>query len=294
MHFRSSSLGYFHVFLASLLWSFIGPFSKICQGEGLNPLEVAFWRAIFGAVCFFAHLILTKEIRIQPKAALGLAAFGILGINLFFVVLQVSIERSGAALAMILMYTAPAWVAVFSRYFFKEEITSRKLTAIMLALAGATMICFSGGSLKSETSILGIFCGLASGFCYASHFPFFVWCKSKFSTSTIYAWMLLGGIVTLFPFVHFSSHYSLTAWAGLFALGAVTTYAAYLAYGASLKLISPVQVAVIGNLEPVLATLWVWLFWHENFSVIGWIGSALVLSAVFLLTIKVAPSLKKS
>ena len=38
------------------------------------------------------------------------------------------------------------------------------------------------------------------------------------------------------------------------------------------------------DLEPVLSTLWVWLFWHENFSAYGWAGSALVISAVFLLT----------
>ena len=35
--------GYLYVLAAAVLWSLIGPFSKICMEEGLAPLEVAFW-----------------------------------------------------------------------------------------------------------------------------------------------------------------------------------------------------------------------------------------------------------
>ena len=38
--------GYLYVLAAAVLWSLIGPFSKICMEEGLAPLEVAFWRAL--------------------------------------------------------------------------------------------------------------------------------------------------------------------------------------------------------------------------------------------------------
>ena len=74
--------------------------------------------------------------------------------------------------------------------------------------------------------------------------------------------------------------------ANLLALGVLSSYVAYLASCRSLQLISPVKAAVIGNIEPVLGTFWVWLLWHENFSPIGWTGSALVISAVFLLTLE--------
>ena len=82
----------------------------------------------------------------------------------------------------------------------------------------------------------------------------------------------------------FATPRSWTAWANLLALGVVTNYGAYRAYGRSLQSINQVKAAIIGNIEPVLATFWVWLFWNENFSAYGWAGSALVISAVFLLT----------
>ncbi|MFQ8887317.1 MAG: EamA family transporter [Bilophila wadsworthia] len=87
-----------------------------------------------------------------------------------------------------------------------------------------------------------------------------------------------------YSFVDFAPTRSWTAWANLLALGVVTNYGAYLAYGRSLQSINQVKAAIIGNIEPVLATFWVWLFWNENFSAYGWAGSALVISAVFLLT----------
>ncbi len=45
-------MGYLYVLAAAVLWSLIGPFSKICMEEGLAPLEVAFWRALLGGICF--------------------------------------------------------------------------------------------------------------------------------------------------------------------------------------------------------------------------------------------------
>ena len=222
--------------------------------------------------------------RIPVKHALFFCRFGVLIISVFFSSLQISIQLSGAAMAMVLLYTAPAWVAVFSRILFHESFSSRKGIALGLALFGTALVCFSGGSLNAEPSVLGIVCGLISGLCYASHFPFYVWWQPRYSTATLNAYMLLGGALALFPFVDFAPTRSWTAWANLLALGVVTNYGAYLAYGRSLQSINQVKAAIIGNIEPVLATFWVWLFWNENFSAYGWAGSALVISAVFLLT----------
>ena len=104
-------------------------------------------------------------------------------------------------------------MAVFSRILFHESFSSRKGIALGLALFGTALVCFSGGSLNAEPSVLGIVCGLISGLCYASHFPFYVWWQPRYSTATLYAYMLLGGALALFPFVDFAPTRSWTAWA---------------------------------------------------------------------------------
>ena len=106
------------------------------------------------------------------------------------------------------------------------SFSSRKGIALGLALFGTALVCFSGGSLNAEPSVLGIVCGLISGLCYASHFPFYVWWQPRYSTATLYACTPLGGALALLPFVDSAPTRSWTAWANLLALGVVTNYGA--------------------------------------------------------------------
>ena len=69
--------GYLYVLAAAVLWSLIGPFSKICMEEGLAPLEVAFWRALLGGICFFAQTGICGGARIPVKHAMFFCLFGV-------------------------------------------------------------------------------------------------------------------------------------------------------------------------------------------------------------------------
>jgi len=272
------------ILLAAFLWSLIGVFSKICLEAGLNPLEIAFWRAALGALCFLIYAFIRKALSIALSHALAFLIFGIWGIGIFFASLQFSIQYSGAATAMMLLYTAPVWVALFSRLFFGEQISRHKICAIGAALAGTALISLSGGSLPGQSSWLGIACGLASGLCYATHYPFYRWWQNRYSTAAIYSLMLAGGALALLCCVPVRFSHAPQIWFWLAMLGVTTTFLAYTAYGQGLKRISLVRAAVTCQLEPVLGTLWVWLFWAENFSLTGWLGSGLVLGAVLWLS----------
>lgn len=278
---QSSGLAF--ILLAAFLWSLLGSLSHYCFAAGLNPLEVAFWRAFFACLCFAAHAALHHNLCIAPRHAAIFAAFGIVGVGAFFGTFQLAVYHGGAAMAVILLYTAPLWVALFSRLLFHESLPPRKLFALGIALAGTMLVCFSGGSLPSAQGSWGIIFGLLSGFCYALHYPFYVWWQNRHSTATIYAYMQLGGLLCLLPFVSISGAYPWHIWLTLIVLGAITGYGAYWAYGQSLQRISPVQVAICANMEPVLGTLWAWLFWQENFTAQGWLGGALVFSALLLI-----------
>lgn len=276
--------GYVWILLAAFFWSLIGVISKICMNAGVSPLETAFWRAAFGGILFLLHAAAHKGLFIRARDAGIFLLFGVWGVGVFFGATQYAIKLSGAAMAVVLLYTAPVWVAVFSRLLFRERISPRKLSAIGVALTGTTLVCFSGGSLPGQTSVPGIACGLLTGICYASHYPFYRWWQSHYATATIYGFMLAGGVLALWFCVPVSLDHEPRVWFWLAALGVTTTFFAYACYGQGLKRISLVRAAVTCHLEPVLSTLWVWLFWQENFSLAGWLGSGMVLAAVLLLT----------
>lgn len=280
----TESSGYLWILLAAFFWSLLGVTSKFCIAGGVHPLETAFWRAGIGCLCFITHAALTGSLRAKPRDALIFMLFGLWGTAVLFATMQISIKLSGGATAVVLLYTAPVWVAFFSRILFKERITRRKTLAIGIALGGTMLVCFTGGSMPGETSALGIICGLLAGFCYATHYPFYRWWQTRYSTAAIYGYMLLGGCIALALLEPIHLTHSPNVWLALVAIGFLTCYVAYFCYGMGLKRISLVRAAVTCHLEPVLGTLWVWMFWDENFTPLGWVGSALVLGAVLLLT----------
>jgi drug/metabolite transporter (DMT)-like permease len=286
--FQQQCLGYVFAALAALFWAFLGPLGRICMADGLSPQETAFWRAIFGAFFFWLHAVPKGLVRVPPRTALIFAAFGCVGVSGFFAAYFLAVEEAGAALAAVLLYTAPAWVAVLSRLFFREAFTGPKLLALSLALSGAALACLSGGGLPQGASFLGIAAGMAAGFCYSLHYIFAAHYLKQHSPLTLYCWCLPAGALLLLPFISFSAKSS-TAWISLAMLGFFCTYAAYRSYCEGLKRLPPTVVAVVATLEPLLAALAAWWWWGELFSLQGWAGAGLILGGVLLIVLFPAP-----
>ena len=278
-------VGTIYCVLAALAWAIIGPVSRVCFAEGMEPATVAFWRMAISGVCFLVHAMVRGGLHARGRDLVSMVLFGAVNVFLVILSLQISIQKSGGAIAIILMFTAPAWVAFFSRILFHEAINSSKLTALALAMVGTSLVCMSGGSLGGEVSYIGIGCGLLSGFTYAFQFLFFAWYKDRYSTQALFAMTFLPAAFVLSFFATFETP-SLHAVGALFILSVVSTYVSYFWYGQSLRYLSPVQAAILGNLEPVVSTLLCWWLWDENFSLIGWMGCALVIGSVLLLAMK--------
>ncbi len=282
---RGFWIGTVYCVLAALAWAIIGPVSRVCFAEGMEPTSVAFWRMAISGACFLVHALLRGGMHATRRDFVSMVLFGAVNVSLVILSLQIAIQKSGGAIAIILMFTAPAWVAFFSRILFHEAINSSKMTALALAMVGTSLVCLSGGSLGKEVSYVGIGCGLLSGFTYAFQFLFFTWYKDRYSTQALFAFTFIPAALVLSVFTTFRP-VSLHAAAALFVLSFVSTYVSYFWYGQSLRYLSPVQAAILGNLEPVVSTLLCWWIWNENFSPVGWVGCALVIGSVLLLTLK--------
>lgn len=219
------------------------------------------------------------------------AVFGACSLGGFFASNQYAIQTGGAALASVLLYTAPAWVAVFSRIFFHDGVTPLKAVAIIVSLAGVASISLAGSGPAAAEGVeaaahagAGVFFGLLAGLLYATHYVFSKKYLSLYSACTLYGYCMLFGALSLFPFVTFSLK-SGADWAVLFFLGLVSTYCAYLIYCEGLKRLDATRAAVLATLEPVVATLAAWRLWGEIFTAGGWIGAVLILSAVLILVL---------
>lgn len=161
--------GYLFIIAAALLWGNIGPFSRLAFSQGVGPMEVAFWRAVMAWGLFAAHAALRREVHLQRQDLGHIVVFALLGVTAFYASYQVAVNRGGAALAAVLLYTGPAWVTVMARMVFKEALTPVKLIALALTLAGVVAVAAGSdrSGLEGGFDLLAIGAGLCSGFCYA-------------------------------------------------------------------------------------------------------------------------------
>lgn len=271
--------GYAFIAVAATLWGILGPFSRLAFAEGLSPMEVAFWRALLAWGFFSVHAAATRSLRLAPRDIPMVALFGVTGVTLFYGTYQMAIRMGGAALASVLLYTAPAWVTVFARLVFREPLTPSKIAALALTLTGVVCVSWGGGTVHMTASAL-LF-GLAAGFCYSLYYIFGKYFSTRYSSPNLFFYLLPIGAATLFPWVEFSAK-SPAAWGALLIIAAACTYGAYFCYYLGVRRLEASRAAITATLEPVVAAMTAFVWWGEAFGISGYVGSALILGAVVM------------
>lgn len=279
----TAATGYLLVVTAALLWSLIGVFSRTVLDAGVGALEIAFWRAAIAGTAFALHAALVDKLRLRPRAQGGggdlaaLAAFAMVGVTLFYAALNLSIDAGGISLAFVLLYTAPAFVALLAWPILGEPLGRRKLLLVGVALAGVALVAQAGGG-GVVVSAASIGWGLTSGAAYASYYLFGKWVLHRCDPVTIFAWVLPIGALGLWPFVDFGPK-TPAVWGWLVVLSLVSTYLAYLVYYTGLRRTEASRAVLVATVEPVMAAALAAALFGERLGWIGWGGAALVLTA---------------
>ena len=271
-------MGYFAIFGAAVLWGLIGPVSKLAFQGGAAPMEVAFFRALFAWIFFSLQALCQGNMRFSWRDLVFFVPFGLVGVTVFYASYQLAIERCGAALASVLLYTAPIWVVALSPWVLGERITFAKAAALALAISGVFLV---SGEKEIALNPLGLLFGLVSGFSYALYYLIGKRFLVGYPTSYTFSYALLVGSLGLLPFLRVHEKTGL-AWGAIVFLAFFSTYIAYSLYFAGLRRLPASRAAIIATLEPVVAALVAHLWWKESFSGLAALGSGLILVAAIL------------
>lgn len=279
--------GYLLIASAALLWGLIGPISRLALAEGVLPLEIAFWRGVLAWVFFGAQALWAREIVLYRRDIVPLLFFAVTGVSMFYGFYQLAVKNGGAALAAVLLYTAPAWVAVMARIFLNEPLTRAKMAAVGLSILGVACISLSSGGVEGGLNLPAIFFGLGAGFCYSLYYIFGKKFSASYSAPNLFFYLLPAGSLFLAPFVSFSPK-SATAWVAMLALALLCTYFAYHCYYAGLKHLQASKASIVATLEPVAAAAIAFVWWGETLSPMAGLGAAAILAGV-IVTIREKP-----
>ena len=283
------------VLAAGTLWGMIGIFVRRYTALGLTPLQTAALRVTLAAVMFtlFVLIYRPKLFIIRLRDLWCFLGSGIVSVALFTYCYFTSMALSSLSVAAVLLYTAPAFVMLFSLIFFKERMTLMKGVSLVLAVLGCAMTTGVIGGDLQVTSV-GLLFGLASGVCYALYSIF-----SRFAlnrgyepfTITLYTFLLAAvatvALIDVRPVIAV-----VTADAGsiffalLFAL--LSCVLPYVFYTLGLKYISAGAASIIATVEPVVATIVGAVIFSEPIGVpFGYLGVMLVFLSVVLINLRI-------
>lgn len=283
---------YLFVVAAAALWGIIGIFSKQLGLLGFSVLQIVSVRAIFSAL-FILGFILFKDrklLRIEIRDSVYFVGTGIISFVFFNWCYFVAINKTSLAVAAILLYTAPAFVMVFSSVLFKEEMTKRKIAALLLTLVGCFLVTAVAGGAGRNVSLSGIMAGLGSGLGYALYSIFGRYALKKYDPITVTFYTFVFASIGLIPTSNIKGMLSLFSDMGTVyyavCLSVFSTLLPFMLYTKGLSYLETGRASVIATLEPVVATIVGIVLFGEPVSVFKVTGILIVVFAVSMLVEK--------
>jgi len=279
------------VILAGCLWGTMGIFRRHMGDAGFSSLGIVFIRCFFACIFYAVTIAVTnpKAFSIRLKDLWVFICDGIVSVLFFSLCYFVAMNMTSLSIAAILLYTAPVFVILFSSLLFKEQITTKKVLAIIMAFAGCCLVSGIIGSGNSLT-LPGFLFGLGAGIGYALYSIFSKMAMDRgYTTLTINFYAM--GIAAIGAFLIEGTGpaalcFSSTGNAVFCIVAAIiTTYLPYMLYTYGLNGVEPGKASVMASIEPVVATLVGYVVFRETLN--GWsaVGICLVLAAVVVLNL---------
>lgn len=277
------------IIIAGVFWGTSGLFSSWLTPYGFTPVQMTTMRGTVSAVLMVIYILIKdpKLFRLPKKEILLVLGSGS---SLFFTAFTyfMSIKASTVSTAVILMYTAPIFVLIYSVLFLGEKLNLIKGISIFLMIVGCALVSGIVGGMKF--SPLGVIFGLTAGIGYSAYNIFAkVLSMHKVPTETItgYSFLVMGtiGLFVCNPvgLVTIAAAKPLETIPFIIGIGVFTCILPYFLYNIGLREVPAGTATALGIIEPLSATLLSVAFLGEQMTIPLGIGIVLILGAVFVL-----------
>jgi drug/metabolite transporter, DME family len=302
--YRSSTIakrhpirGYCYIGSATLLWgaaanlgraAFTGrllPSSQVLHP--IDPLILSQSRTTFSLLLLAVVLPLVRgwqPLRVPLPDLRRMFVLGILGVaasNYFY---YLAIQRTNVATAIILQYTAPAWVLLYGLARGLQKLTLERVLAVTLALAGIALVVGTWGSTRLRLDAMGVTAAMLAAFSFAFYNLGGHSILSRCDRWTVLFYTILSA--SLFwlclnpPWKIAAAHYSPAQWLFLLGFSLISVLVPFASYFAGLQHLEPTQAVVVSCMEPAFSIVIARLALGEIIRPLQCLGVVLVLLAI--------------
>jgi len=269
---------------------------RLARSASAPALIIAAYRLSFAALLLLPYVLIRHRadlVRLGGRdwlAALASGAF----LGLHFATWISSLDYTTIAASVVLVTTAPLWVALASRLFLGEQLGRPVVIGLMLALTGGAIIAADGSGCLAGSAcdrpLLGDLLALVGAIAYSGYLLLGRRLRASLSLAPYVFVVYSTGAVVLLVITALSG-VSLTgqpapypvealAWIALLAIGPQLIGHSSINY--ALRYLPPTFIAIVTLGEPIGSSALAFVALHELPAVATWIGGALILIGIVI------------
>ncbi|MEM2991178.1 MAG: DMT family transporter [Halobacteria archaeon] len=274
-------LGYFEIALAAILFGTIGIFVKAIN---LCIEATVFYRTFLGGTFLLLFFLLQGSISslIPQEKKFYLFSMGFSMAITIYAYFS-AIKTTSFAVAILLLYTAPVFVAVLSALFLREKITKITLAAICLSILGVLLIVNPYSLSIGSNYFTGIAFGLLSGFCYGLEAILSRYLRDSYSGFVQAVWLNFISALIFLPFAFQVPFAAVRAdFLHLILLGLIPTAISFSLYFNGLSKVKASRGIIVLSLEPISGIAIAIAILGESPSIFMLLGGAAIIASVIL------------
>lgn len=303
----NAARGYVQILMAAALFGLAGSVAKIALDAGVDPARLTALRCSGAVIGLLVVLGLTRPslLRVAGRDLPVLVVLALCGAALIQWLYFVAIDRLPVGLALLLEFTAPLLVALYSRFVLRHSIDRRVWLALALSLAGLALVAevWGGGGLDP----IGVAAALGAAGCLAAFYVVGKQALVRLHPMTLTFWMF--ALAAVFwnvaqPWWTFDSSIltkrasmlgafdstTVSVWMAVAWVIALGTLAPYALEIASLRHLTPTTTGIVGMSEPVIAAAVAWVWLGQSLGTVQLIGAGVVLCGVAIVQTVTQPA----
>jgi drug/metabolite transporter (DMT)-like permease len=283
--------GYQMIFMAGALWGTIGFFVNVLGEMGVKAEVIPLLRIGMGAILLVPITLASGGIGALKIDRRGLRYCIVLGAfcqALFNLSYTESIKYIGVSTAVVLLYTAPIFVCIMSRIFFKEEIGPQKLLALAVNIIGCVLTVTDGNFTTIHFSMFGVAAGVTAGFLYGLMTIISKGATAEYDPMTISFYSFIFGSLCLTlatrPWINLGNVFSWELLLVALGYGMIPTVGSYVLYLKGLSRdLETSRVPIIASVETIVAAVIGIAVFGESHGFIKVMGICMVVLSIVIM-----------
>jgi drug/metabolite transporter (DMT)-like permease len=272
------------IVISALSFGSISILTVLTTRAGTSLLTAMAWRYVLAAVVLGAGLRLASMVSVSRRRVAQLMLMGGCGQALITYLSLHALEYIPVGPLAFLFYTYPAWVALIAAVRRTEPLTSVRIVALVLALAGVTIMV---GAPTGKLSPVGVVLALASALLYSAYLPTLGQIQRGVPASVATFLLISGAAIAFVLAALFAGELSLprstVVWVNILLLTFVSTVIAFWSLIKGLSVLGPVRTAIIATVEPFFTAVLGVVVLGNQLTTSTLIGGVLIAAAVLVI-----------